>query len=283
MNLPEKEKNYYKKLEKGFQGELLFDRWLEGILDHYIILSDLLLKANNKIFQIDTLIQAKNKLYLYNVKNHEGDFYIKDNKWYTTSNFEIDDPFPQLERSDYLLRRLLQELGYTFPIQSSLVFVNPEFSLYQAPLNRNIILPTQLPRLIRNLNKETSRLSDYHHKLCQHLVSLHIQPSPYAILPEYHYDQLKKGILCASCLSLCPVIQNNRIVCTGCGHKEDVSSAILRSIEEFRLLFPNRKITTIAIQEWCGIIHSNKTIWSVLTKYYKQEGKGKATYYCTKQ
>lgn len=55
-----------------------------------------------------------------------------------------------------------------------------------------------------------------------------------------------------------------KMVCCGCGYIEDNDNAILRAIEEFSLLFPERKITTKAIHEWCKVIDSRKTIRRVL-------------------
>jgi hypothetical protein len=92
------------------------------------------------------LIFTGEKIYLFNVKNHEGDYYIKDGKWYSPNNIEVIDPLNQLIRSESLLKKLLQELGYNIPIASYLLFINPEFHLYGAPKNQPIIYPTQLNR-----------------------------------------------------------------------------------------------------------------------------------------
>ena len=40
---------------------------------------------------------------------------------------EITNPLLQLSRTESLLRQLLIKLNYTIPIESSVVFINPEF------------------------------------------------------------------------------------------------------------------------------------------------------------
>ncbi len=48
-----------------------------------------------------------------------------------------------------------------------------------------------------------------------------------------------------------------------------VPSAVIRSVEEFKLLFPNQKITTKAIHEWCQVVESKKSIKCILEKNFK--------------
>ena len=56
----------------------------------------------------------------------------------------------------------------------------------------------------------------------------------------------KKGIYCKNCKSFLISIKNYDLVCGKCGGHEKVELAILRNSEEFKLLFPDRKITTQA-------------------------------------
>ncbi|QOY37528.1 nuclease-related domain-containing protein [Anaerobacillus isosaccharinicus] len=76
-NLLEKEKLHYLNLEKGYAGELAFDDMVDGISNNWLILNDLLLEINNTMFQLDKLIITPEKIYLYEVKNFEGDYYIE--------------------------------------------------------------------------------------------------------------------------------------------------------------------------------------------------------------
>jgi hypothetical protein len=279
MNLSVKKTNYYWNLEKGFKGEQKFDVWLENLSNDGLILNDLLLESNNTVFQIDTLLISQNTLYLFEVKNYEGDFYVDADRWYTISKTEIQNPLLQLKRSESLFRRLLQDLGFNSSIETYLLFVNPDFYLYQAPLNLPIIFPTQLNRFMNKINLSASKLQDRHSKFAEQLVSIHIKESPYTRLPDYNYDKLEKGITCACCYSFIPVFKEDTLVCKVCACKEDVASAVLRSVEEFKILFPDRKITTNTIHEWCKVINSKKTIRRILSKNFKLMGQGKSSNY----
>jgi Nuclease-related domain len=103
MNLAAKEKQYFFNLEKGYEGERKLAALLEHLSIDLIILNDLLLEHNNSIFQIDTLLISQNTIYLFEVKNYEGDFYIDAEIWYKKSGNEIKNPLLQLKRSESLL------------------------------------------------------------------------------------------------------------------------------------------------------------------------------------
>jgi hypothetical protein len=280
MKLSSKEVNHYFNLEKGFQGEQMFDIWLKNLSNDWLILNDLLLESNNTLFQIDSTLIFGNTIYLIEIKNFEGDFYIENERWHTLFKKEIKNPLDQLNKNESLLRRLLQDLGITASIESYLIFVNPEFHLYHASKNLPIIYPTQLNRFFKKLNEKTSFLKNNQSKIAEKLLSLHLKENPYSRLPVYSNDLLKKGIFCRCCRSFNNVeLQGNKISCKNCDDHEDIEAAILRIVEEITILFPKQKITTNVVQEWCGFIKSKKTIRRVLGKNFQQMSHGIHSYY----
>jgi Nuclease-related domain len=280
MELTEKDASHYLKLEKGFKGEQKCDLLLESLPNGWLIIHDLLLECNHSVFQLDSVLIAQETLYLLDVKNYEGDYYIKGDKWYPLySDKDIKNPLHQLDRAETLLRQLLQELKYKIPIESYLIFINPEFHLYQAPQNPSIIFPAQLNRFLKKLKMKSAKTTERHLKLAQHLVSRHIVEPPYKRLPPYNFDQLKKGIPCPKCHSFYSDYREEELLCDCCGCKEDVETAVIRIIEEFKLLFPDRKITTNTIHEWCGGILSKKTIRRILSRNFKLIRQARASYY----
>jgi hypothetical protein len=74
-------------------------------------------------------------------------------------------------------------------------------------------------------------------------------------------------------------LQGNKFVCNVCGCEELVASAVLRIVEEIKLLFPGRKITSNEIHEWCGVIGCKKRITRILRSNYTSLGAGQWTYY----
>jgi len=280
MELTEKEKFRYLNLQKGFEGEVAFDRTAESILEERYIINDLLLEVNNSYFQIDSLVISQDVIHLLDIKNYEGDCYLEGDKLYSvTTNREYKNPIIQLKRSATLLRQLLQTLKLNFLVEPSVIFINPEFTLYQAPMDQPIILPTQVQSFISIFNNTPSKLNDHHKKLSQTLLSLHQTKNPYTNPPEYNFDQIQKGIYCNSCYSYLVFRNNSSYLCKNCGEQESIRAAILRNIDEFELLFPEKRITTQSIYEWCNTDISRKTIMRVLKEHYTMNSKAKGTFY----
>lgn len=280
MELSVKDLNYYSNLEKGFEGEKQFDARTKNLPDdHWHVLNDLLLEWNNSLFQIDSTLITGNTIHLFNVKNYDGDHYVNNGRWYRISGHEIKDPLLQLQRSESLLRQLIRNLGYHFKFKADLVFVNPHFHLYQAPMDLPIIFPAQLERFMNRLEKNSSLLTKKHTEFAQRLSSLHINESPYIQRPDYSFDQLRKGITCVSCNSLNTFFPDRIVICKTCGSRENVETSVLRSVDEFKFLFPNIPITTNIIFEWCKIIRSRKIIWRILSKNFKLVGNNKSSHY----
>ncbi|MCP3738627.1 nuclease-related domain-containing protein [Rossellomorea sp. BNER] len=279
MSLSNKDKQHYFNLKKGYEGEVIFDLLTEKLQSECFILNDLLLKLNNTIFQIDSLIINSEAIYLFEVKNFEGDYYYESDRLYKKPKTEINNPLNQLIRNESLLRQLLQNLGFTIPIYSSVVFINPEFTLYQTPLNKPFIFPTQVNRYLEKLNTIPSKLNRKHKRLADKLISLHIKDSPFKLLPPYDYDQLQKGLPCVKCTSFTISIEGKKCVCKECGHEEIVATAVMRNVKEFKLLFPNRKITTNVIHEWCKEVKSKKRIRTILKKNFKIVGVHQWSFY----
>jgi hypothetical protein len=183
-----KDENHYLNLEKGFAGELQFDRLMQEVPDDWMILNDLLLESSSTLFQIDTLLLAGAILYIFEVKNYEGDFYIENDHWFTTSKTEIKNPLLQLHRSETLLRGLLKELGFNLPIKPYLVFVNPGFQLYQAPLNLPSVFPAQQNRFIEKLKGTPAASKVRNAKLAEQLISRCLKENPFFRVPGYSYE-----------------------------------------------------------------------------------------------
>ncbi|QQK77441.1 NERD domain-containing protein [Salicibibacter cibarius] len=266
-------------LEKGYAGELKLDVWLEGLTNDCLVVNDLLLKHKGKLFQIDSLAIFQSIIYLFDSKYHKGDFYLDGNKWNTIAADEITSPLPQLERCESLSRQLLrQRLNTNLSIDPFLVFTHPEFTLYHASPELPAIFPTQLNSFMKKMNNMHSKLNRGHEKLAEQLVALHLNDSPNTEWPAYDFGQLKKGVVCSECSSF--MIEKGRIwICAACGQTENSQAAILRSIKEFKILFPKKKITSNTIIEWCAVEGDRKKVYRTLTNYFKKVGSRSASYY----
>lgn len=268
-------------LQKGYLGEKFFyDRLAANLTIDYILLNGLLLESNQTEFQIDHLLICQNTLYLFEIKNYAGDFYRQDNKWYAApSGKEIRNPLHQLERSEFFLRSLLQSLRVSLEIKAYIVFVNPEFMLYHAPMHQSLIFPAQINRFINKLKATPSVLTRKHERLANHLVSSHLTTSAYERLPEYDYQQLRKGITCKHCGKFLSSYSQRNLFCTICKRLETNESALLRNVQVFNLLFPNEKITTNVIYDWCDHLIPLSAIRRILKKNFRYKYSGRYSYY----
>ncbi|WP_226647496.1 hypothetical protein [Mesobacillus subterraneus] len=115
------------------------------------------------------------------------------------------------------------------------------------------------------MNKRQSTLNNLHQKIAEKLLALHTVDNPYKRLPKYEYEQLKKGIVCGECHSFVDQIVKRECVCSHCGRHEKIDTAVLRCIEEIKLLFPDKKITTTLIYEWSNGALSRKVIRNILS------------------
>ncbi len=273
----------YWNLEKGYQGEVLFDKWFSGLDGEWIVVNDLLLEHAGSLFQIDSLVIGENRVYLFEVKNFEGDYYLDDGRWLSISKKEINNPLLQMQRCEMALRQLLKSLGYQSPIESSLIFINPEFTLYNCSPHLPIVFSSQMNRfsnkLLRQSSSSAGRLHERHSRLAEKLCELHLEKSPYERLPEYRYEELRKGIVCAGCGGMGVHHHYRMVKCEMCGYKESVDKALIRSIDECSSLFPQMKITTKIIHEWIGQIISKKVIQRILHINFKLIGHGKSAIY----
>ncbi|HJV46899.1 MAG TPA: nuclease-related domain-containing protein, partial [Bacillota bacterium] len=219
-------------------------------------------------------------IHLLDIKNYQGDYYLESDKLFSvTTGSEFKNPVIQLKRSETLFRQLLQNLKQSYLVEALVVFINPEFTLYHSPMDQPIILPSQVNRFLNGLNKTPSKLNDRHNKIAQNLISLHQENNPFSIIPEFNYDQLRKGVTCTKCASFSLIVQGKTCICKECGHKELVSTAVIRSSKEFQLLFPTQKITANSIHEWCRIVESKKRIGSILGNHYKIVGVHQWSFY----
>jgi Nuclease-related domain len=280
MKLSQEEKFYYFNLEKGYEGEVEFDRKAEILQEERYFINDLLLKINHSYFQIDSTLISQEVIRLLDVKNFEGDFCLESDRFYSVkTGREYKNPIDQLNKCTSQFRQLLRDLKLNFLVEASVIFINPEFTLYNAQMDHPIILPNQVNRFLKGINTSSSKLNEGHEELAKKLLSLHQTKSPFSQVPNYQYEELVKKIYCKYCNSFSVSLQNHIFICEKCRGHEMTEDAILRNVKELQLLFPERRITTTAIYEWCNVDLTKRTFCRVLKKNLTAIGKTSDCYY----
>ncbi|MBU9723385.1 MULTISPECIES: nuclease-related domain-containing protein [Bacillaceae] len=275
-------------INSGYEGEVKFDTFYENCPDNWVILNDIWLKIDNFTFQIDSLLITTGTNYLFDVKNFLNEYEYRNGRFYRKDQETRSNPLKQLERCDTSYRYLLKQLGLNFPVVSNLAFVNEKFTLFGATRDLPIILPTQMEQFFQQLktteaktSKRSEQPSQHQMHLANQILSLHVNQSPYKDLPDYSFEILEKGLVCGKCGTFFapPGKLQRTLLCHKCGCEESVENAILRCIEEYRLLFPNDRITTKRIQEWCRVITCERRIRRSLNKYFQRIGHSTSSYF----
>lgn len=82
MRLTDKEKQYGEYSVKGYEGEKQFDHFTDALTSNCMILNDLFLEVDGRVFQLDTTIITAEQIFIFEVKNYVGDFYDEKERLY---------------------------------------------------------------------------------------------------------------------------------------------------------------------------------------------------------
>lgn len=279
MNLSAKDKRDYENQVKGFEGELQFDSFMEPYHKSGIVLNGLNLSNGDYEFQVDSCIVLNDVLYLYEVKNYSGSYYYKDGQIYSKSGYLLLSPLGQTDRSMVHFHNKLRSLGFRVQIKPYVVFVRPKFSIHSLPPNDSILFPNQLHSHFKYVFSQSGQETVEETRLAKQILALHNEDYHPKNLPEYRWEDLQKGILCPECFSFEHADTRQTCFCVACGHKETIADAILRSAKEILLLFPDLRLTTNLVWEWCGGIYSKKRVRRQLVKNFRRHRSGTGTFY----
>lgn len=278
--LNESDKRYLINLERGFEGEERFDTLVKTYLNgEALVLNDLLLESKGTTFQVDSLIMTSETVYLYEIKNYKGNFQMNSGQLYYTNGQEMSNPLIQLKRTKELLRQLLKEWGSTLKIEANVVFINDSFTLYNAKIEDAIIFSTQIKEHLTALNSRTKGLVKQHYYLADKLVDTHKIDLPYQKqLPTYSFEDFTKGVSC-SCGSFDMIVTQRSCYCKSCYKQMSIEELVTESVKEIKFLFPDIKLTTSIVNEWCDSTVYYKKIRSILQSNYATHGSTQGTYY----
>src|SRR5690625_1914603 len=151
--LTAKQSKYFSQLQKGYLGEKKLESMLiEKSYKNIVPLFDCLFEVERSEVQIDCLLVTSNTIYLLEVKNYSVDYYIKNNQVYhLQSHREIYNPLNQIERSAFLLKKLLEELNIKIVVKPYVVFINYEFFCYDVGPHLPFIFPSQITRFLNKI------------------------------------------------------------------------------------------------------------------------------------
>lgn len=281
MSLSRDELRKYSNWVKGYDGELKFDGITGKLTCDAIILNDLLLMVNGKKFQIDAMVITAKGVRVYEVKNFEGEYFYHEGKmFHSKSNKEVFNPLNQISNASSLLRILMDQMGYHLPSKTYIVFINHNFSLFEAPRMEELLVPGRIESHFSKVNEISDGLTPTHRRFAEEIMSLHIEDFSLHNVPFYNETTIKKGVTCFHCGAfISDFTKNWSCVCKFCGKKERLSQTIVRHADEFIRLYPEQKITTPTISEFCGHELPEHRIRYALKHNYQMHGKKRWRYY----
>ncbi|SFC11851.1 Nuclease-related domain-containing protein [Alkalibacterium subtropicum] len=281
MNLSESDKNYLLNLEKGYDGEELFDSLVKKYLKtDCLVLNDLLLVSGGNSFQVDSILITSDTLYIHEIKNYKGKYQFTSGQLLTVTGQEIVSPVGQINRSKALMKEMIKEFGLGLNVKSSVVFINPSFSLYLAKPSDPFILPNQIETYLKGISQQSFTLSKEHRYLANKLMQEHREEVPYQkYLPDYQIGDLKRELYCTKCSSASIKLTKRRAYCSRCTLSMTIDKLLEAHISEFILLFPNEKVTVKKIHQWCGGRIYHRKVRTVLIEQYEKRGKTSNVYY----
>ena len=277
MKLVPGDQYYLLNMDGGFGGECGLDVHTDALDSRCLVLNDLQLRHNRSSIQVDTLVICPDKLVVYETKNYKGDHLWGPLTIRKPNGTTLENPSIQLNRTMARIGVLLTDLKIDMPIEGYVVFINPEFNLLSAQKIGDYLLPNQIPRHFQNFRVK-GEIGPEQQRLADLLIRMH-NPRHFAEeLPAIDYGKLRKELFCLDCGSVVRLNGIKSVYCPVCKNRRRTTKTILNSIEEFRLLFPDTKVTTPRMAEWCGMKNKD-CIYRVLRKNYKAVGKGHGRYY----
>ena len=278
--LNSKDKQYLINMEKEFEGEERFDALVKTYLTgDILVLNDLMLESNGSAFQVDALVITAEAIYVYEVKNDKGNFQMSSGQLTYTSGKEVANSLIQLKRSKAMFRQLLNEFGCTLKVEANVVFVNEAFTLYDAEPTDPIIFPTQIRDHFEELNGKSRSLTKQHHYVADKLIDAHKGDHAFRKrMPAYTLEEFKTGVSC-SCGSFDLIITQQSCYCKACYKRMTIEELVTESVRELKFLFPEQKLTTSVVNEWCGNAVYHRKIRSILQDNFKATGTNRGIYY----
>lgn len=255
----EEERSYWQGV-RGYEGECCFDSFTKD----FVPINDLTIKEGQTA-QLDTLLVTEYTLYLFDVKNFDGQIMVRDGILYHNQERLVNNPLERLERAKVLLEKKLLLHHIRIPVVANLVFINPDMIIYGHHPDLPILLHPQIKPYLEKISRGSLVKVE---KLAQMVADFHTEDNPYTALQmmKYEYDNLKKGIFCPSCRVSMNAVSGRTVQCRKCAYKNSKTQAFLRMMDEYHILFPDKKVSVQNMYEWCGGMISKRTIHTLFER-----------------
>ena len=275
------------RLKRGASGEKMVLDYLDEFgQENWQIRTNLWLYEYG-LFEIDLLLLTQTDIYIFEIKNYNGDFKYLDSQCYFSDDVISHNPISQTQRAKVNLQNVLSAGGMRVDVKGVLLFTgkHSDIDIQDSVNGIDILTINQFRKLIysisadekRNLDNDTSVL--YRQKILR-IIDKAERKSPYQPQPLSTLEQrnLRRGIKCAKCASFNFNTTRSYIICN-CGLHEPREMAIVRTICEYGIINFDKDLVASEVFYFFGGDVSQSTISRYLKHYFiKSEHKSRLVY-----
>lgn len=251
-------------LNRGYEGELEFDRVLADEFNdlNFIHIKDYCFKVGRNNFsstkaensidrevQIDNIIIAGDRVITFEIKNYNFDLKYDDGHWAYLNGRKFSDPLIQIRLQKSYLQKMIEDLGSNLKVFSTLVFVNPEQTIYNLPEHPEIIVRSNLLKKLRKVLFENRY--DYS-RLLERFKARELPESQYQGDIGVLFEELNAGVFCEECGGKLMRMTLRFFRCNKCNINRTTLKMLNRLIYELKTLNSNWKITPSLINKFSG-------------------------------
>lgn len=250
-SLTDKEQSILQRLDKGFEGERNFQRLITPWLHpDWQLLSSVDLLADYPR-QFDFILLANNRLYIFEIKNYSGKVRFENNKWLVRS-LDIRSPFSEMQERERLVIELLNQEGFSVPVQSILVLINPDapVEILSTESDFEILTRLDIKEKFKSI-ADRKNIGTQHHKIVSALKKY--QCRSFAVNPNITIDKfINLDPICENCGLKDFNFHKHYLTCKNCGSNESKRLYLMRSICDFGVLQKESMLQSTCIRNFTG-------------------------------
>ncbi len=281
-----KEIRLYRNLELGNQGE----QYALGMLQtygrkHWVVVRNLWLEHFG-IYENDIVLLTNGAFYVLEVKNYEGHFEYKKGRCFINGKKLKENCIQQAEKALMNLQEICGKVDRSIRVKGALLFVGEhnEVQIVSEVDGIEVVTRSTFRQFIQRIAEE----EDFHayaaaaaHKTLAHFEKKEVL-NPFGPLTSYSPDEVfagRRGIYCQTCGSYHTELTRKFVGCEQ-GHVELRGEAVLRTIEEFRILtFQQGYASRAELMIFLDETVSESYLARLLNRYFDRMNSGRYSKY----
>lgn len=271
----EKDQRLLRNLAKGAEGERYVVEMLEKYGGtHWVVVPNLWLEHRGK-FESDVMLLTRHGCFSLEIKNYDGNFEYKKSRCYLNGKKLSENCVQQAEKAAMNLEEICHSVDSSTLVRGALLFVGEhnEVEILSEADGIEVVTRTSLRKFIQNIRREEEILayaSVDTEKILRCFERKEVL-NPFGPLASFTVEEVlagRRGISCKACGSYATMLTRKFLRCEN-GHEELRDTAVLRTIEEFRVLtFQTEYVTKAELLAFLGGQVSETYLYKFLRKYF---------------